>query len=204
MTTTDDFAERLAAPTPTPGGGAAAARVGVLGCSLLRMCTGISLEKIGDDAPQPERDTLKQAQSNATALSRTFRSLGEADVAAFDGFIAALRLPRATEDEVRTRDAARLAATEEATRVPIETAAACRDLLNLATEVTTAGQTIRLRAASDLTAAVEFARAAFRAAELNIDANLPYLDDAGRTQAAERRAALRSEIEGLYASLTSE
>ena len=37
-----DFAESLAAATPTPGGGAAAARGGLLATSLVRMVTGIS------------------------------------------------------------------------------------------------------------------------------------------------------------------
>ena len=47
-----DFAESLAAATPTPGGGAAAARGGLLATSLVRMVTGISLQKI--EAPDSE------------------------------------------------------------------------------------------------------------------------------------------------------
>ena len=106
---TPDFAEALAAATPTPGGGAAAARVGLLATSLVRMVAGISLQKmqakVSSEESADERGPaiLEEAAEGALELARSFRQLEAADIAVFDDFMAAIRLPKESEEEKSKR-----------------------------------------------------------------------------------------------------
>ena len=183
---TDDFAERLAAPTPTPGGGAAAARVGLFATSLVRMVVGISLKKKPDNSAD-----LESINAAAVELGQRFRQLESDDVAAFDAFIAAVRLPRSTDEEKERRRAARQAAAEQATEVPLRMLRAIVDTVQLVEKLNAAAGANGLSAESDLHAAVAFARASFRVAELNVEANLPYLGAAEAEEVEKERRAWR-------------
>jgi formiminotetrahydrofolate cyclodeaminase len=189
----DDFAARLAAPTPTPGGGAAAARCGLYATALLRMVASISLEKSqpGELDDRARRD-VEQLDSRARSLGETFRRLEAADVAAFDAWIAALRLPKKSDDEKEARRIALLGAAREATEVPIATATTARDVLRLAGEAVELGRRVRLRAESDVGVAVEIANAALRAADWNVAVNLPALGAESSAWAARSNEIQRS------------
>ncbi len=194
-----DFAERLAAPTPTPGGGAAAARVGLLASSLLRMVVGLTGKKVEATAAAAE---LEVVAGQAESLSERFRALEAADIEVFERFMEALRLPRASEEEKERREVARRDAAARATRVPLDLLGTVVATLKLARSLQDLAGRAPLAAASDLTCAVEFARAAFRAGELNVDANLPYLEASVAARAREERERLREELEALYAELS--
>ena len=131
-----DFAESLAAATPTPGGGAAAARGGLLATSLVRMVTGISLQKIGaSDSEEGDEDPgqalLEGTGDRARKLGERFRALEAADIAVFDDFMSAIRLPKESEDEIASRKLALRDAAEKATNVPLDTLAACVEIFVL-------------------------------------------------------------------------
>ncbi len=193
-----DFAERLAAPTPAPGGGAAAARVGLLSSSLLRMVIGITLKKVEGDGVAAE---LKEAAAAASELADRFRRLEGEDSAAFEAFMEAARLPRGTEEEKARRAVARREAAARATRVPLSTLETAVATLELAKRIRGLSARTRLRAASDLIAAIELSRAAFLVAELNIEANLPHLDENVAADARLERESRRDEMEALSEEL---
>jgi len=202
----DDFAERLAAPTPTPGGGGAAAHVGVYACSLLRMVTGITLEKARSAKSQPAADPaslveLERIQEQARLLSQQFEALEAQDMAAFQGFLEALRLPRSTEEEKARRLEARREAAGRATDAPLATMRAACEVLTLARKLLDLSRSTPLKAESDLGAAVEIASAAFRVAELNVGANLPELAEERRQKAVEAWRELQGRARTLYESL---
>ena len=198
-----DFAESLAAATPTPGGGAAAARGGLLATSLVRMVTGISLQKMETPDSEERDENLGQALLEGTGdsarkLGERFRALETADIAVFDDFMSAIRLPKESEDEIASRKMALRDAAEKATDVPLDTLAACLEIFELIDGLLDAAsiRTVRLGADSDLGAALEFSNAAFRAAELNINANLSMLKDDPRLEALSARySALRERFE---------
>ena len=194
-----DFAERLASPTPTPGGGAAAARVGLLASSLLRMVIGLTRKKVGVEDAAAE---LEAAAGQASSLSERFRALETADVEVFEGFMEALRLPRGSQEEKERREFARRDSAARATRVPLDLLGTVVATLKLARRLQDVAGRTPLAAASDLTCAVEFARAAFQAGELNVDANLPYLEASVAARATEEREQLREELEALYGELS--
>jgi formiminotetrahydrofolate cyclodeaminase len=66
--------DRLAAPTPSPGGGSAAAHVGAVGAALVAMCTGLA--------------GLAEAQARAEQLRRDLEALVEEDALAFTEYLS--------------------------------------------------------------------------------------------------------------------
>jgi formiminotetrahydrofolate cyclodeaminase len=66
--------DRLAAPTPSPGGGSAAAHVGAVGAALVAMCTGLA--------------NLAEARARAEQLRRDLEALFEEDAAAFAEYLS--------------------------------------------------------------------------------------------------------------------
>ena len=203
MTPEDDFAEKLAAATPTPGGGAAAARVGLYACSLLRMVTGITLEKIASGKVNASAGTsdLQASADAARELGKRFEALEIEDMAAFQAFLTALRLPRGTDEEKEERSRARREAAARATEAPLATLEASRDVLSLCGQLQELSKTTALRAESDLAAAVELANAAYRVAELNIRVNLPELVPEEGDAARKRWQELGSSLDTLYLEL---
>lgn len=184
-----DFAARLAAPTATPGGGAAAARTGLFSTSLLEMVTGLTLAKC-EGARSKFPDAVAEVDSvavRARELAGEFRRLERADIAAFSDYMTALRLPKGTPAEKATRRVAVRDAAVSATQVPLRTLEAALGVLELAGRLLQAASTVRLRAESDLGGAVELAHAAFRTAELNVRTNLQVLRETPECAKLEER-----------------
>jgi formiminotetrahydrofolate cyclodeaminase len=201
----DAFPERLASPAPTPGGGAAAARVGLYAACLLRMVVGITLKRTaspGKAQPPPEATAeLEAILAEAEDLSLRFEKLEPQDVAAFEAFLQACRLPRSTPQEREAREEARLRAALQATAVPLETLERSLQALELARKLAEISRTTPLRARSDLRAAVELSHAAFRVAELNVSENLPHLAPDEASGAGKKWQELKAREKALYDEL---
>jgi len=88
------FLEKVAADTPTPGGGSASALAGALSASLVAMVAGLSSKKSG-----VKKGRMEQIRKRALAIQkRLFRAIDE-DSKSFDVVIKAFRLPRGSEKE---------------------------------------------------------------------------------------------------------
>ncbi|MGQ9591122.1 MAG: cyclodeaminase/cyclohydrolase family protein [Planctomycetota bacterium] len=172
----DEFAERLAAPTPTPGGGAAAARVGSFAAALARMAAGITLRR----APEGEREPLEAASAEAEKILRAFQKLEEEDAEAFEGYLRAQRAPGAgPEAEGRRAEAVR-EALERATAAPLAMIERSLDVLRLVERILELEPRVKIRARADLFAAVELAEATVRIASANALENVSGLGAAAR------------------------
>ncbi len=132
---------------------------------------------------QEERDARSQ---------RSLLGLADEDAAAYGAFAAAMKLPRASDQEKAARSAAIRAAAVAAAEVPMRTLEACRDLV-VASEAL-AGRSNR-NAASDLAVASRLAEAAAHGAAENVMVNLPALGD------EERADGLRGRVETLLAEV---
>lgn len=164
--------DEFAAPTPAPGGGAAAALAGALGTSLLVMVASLSRTKHGS----PEDATmLAEATTVLTPLRTRLSELVDEDTAAYDAVVQAYRLPKAVEEERRVRRDAVQAALQRATDVPLEVMRACEEAMRQAVVVAERGNPA---ASSDCGVALELLRAAFAGALLNVRANLGSISDA--------------------------
>lgn len=186
----EEFTGSLAAGTPTPGGGSAAALAGGLGASLVAMVCALT---IGREGYREHDEALKDIAARALGLRRELLSLVDRDAAAYDGVMAALRLPKATDAEKSARRAALRQANRLATEAPLAASEACRTVLELAADLLPKGNK---NARSDIGSAALLAGAGLQAALMNVRVNLPGLGDEESAAVIEARA-LTLESEGI-------
>jgi glutamate formiminotransferase/formiminotetrahydrofolate cyclodeaminase len=171
VSTEASFLDALAAGTPAPGGGSAAAQAGAMGAALVAMVARLTLGKkkyAGVEARMAE--IVEQAE----ALRQSLQAAVAADAAAFEQVMAAMRLPKEGEQERTARSQAVELATRKATEVPLAVAEQACQVLELAAEVTESGN---VNAASDAGSAGALARACLTAAGLNVQINAASLAD---------------------------
>ncbi|HTV60250.1 MAG TPA: glutamate formimidoyltransferase [Verrucomicrobiae bacterium] len=119
------FLDAVAAPTPTPGGGSAAAFAGALAASLGQMVAALSRKKKSQAAfADSLSDILAELRDSADALSKAT----DLDAASFDAVMAAYKLPHSTSDEERVRESAIQSALQGAATVPLEVARRSADV----------------------------------------------------------------------------
>jgi glutamate formiminotransferase/formiminotetrahydrofolate cyclodeaminase len=162
------FVDEVSSDTPVPGGGSAAALAGSLGAALAAMVANLSVVRKGSD------DELSDMSVRAQATKQALARMVDEDASAFNGVMAAMRMPRATETEQAAREQMLQTAYRRAAEVPLETARLSLTALELAR---VAAQKGRHDAASDSGTAALLARAAIEGAALNVLINLQALTD---------------------------
>ena len=163
--------DALSSSEPTPGGGTAAAIAGAMGASLLVMVTGLARSRNNTDE---EKAALGDARDVLVPLTADLARLADADSEAFNGVMAAYRLPKGSDDEKAARSRAIQDALHGATIAPLDTLRACADALAQAQAVAQHGNR---SAASDAGVAVALLRAAAAGAHANVRANLDSIKD---------------------------
>ncbi len=183
--TIDEFLEAVAAPSPTPGGGTVAAICAALSVALSRMVANLARGKEGYEAAQAELAALDE---RARVLQGRLGALATEDTAAYDSVVAAMRMPRGTDEERTRRVDAMQAAYRRAAEVPLETMERSLEALEVAAVAVTRGSR---SASSDAGVAALLAEAAMRAAALNVRVNLAALRDLPyRDEVEERLSAI--------------
>jgi len=177
--------DAFAAPTPTPGGGSAAALAGAMAAALLEMVASMSKTKNG--TPE-DRAALDAALPELKTLRALLTDLVDGDSASYDAVVAAYKLPKATDDEKAARKAAVREAMRGATDVPVETARASLAVARLARVVADHGNP---NAKSDASVAVGLAMQAAGGARANVEINVDSVGD------ADYAVAVRAELERL-------
>jgi glutamate formiminotransferase/formiminotetrahydrofolate cyclodeaminase len=189
----EDFIGKLSAPTPTPGGGTAAAVVGAMAAALLNMAASISLKR-----SQEER-TLQEARECSERLRESLLYLADRDSAAYERVVEAYRLPKGTEEEKRARKLKIQEALREAAEVPLRTAELALEILETARRMK--GE-IRSSVLSDLLVAVRLAYAGVHAALCNVDVNLSSMEDEEvKKELWEKRCTFEQRAEELLREL---
>ena len=188
----ETFLDELASGAPTPGGGSAAAVIGAMGAALISMVCNVTLGKKGHEAVEAEMRSVRDASER---LRAQLTSMVADDIAAFDGLMAAYRLPKANdEDKLRRADAIQ-STLRAATETPLACARACAQVVALSRR---AGEKGYAGVISDAGVGVLAANAALRSAALNVYINAPSLKD------RDYAAAALSEIEKLLADSARE
>ncbi len=173
------FCEELASDQPSPGGGSASAAAGAMAASLLAMVCGITAKSKKREADRPE---LQRMRVELVSLSEELTSLAREDAMAYDGVTDAVRrrtTPGDPEGDKRYESALRTAA-----EVPLRTANACLQVLNLAPGVAALG---KKSTSSDLLVAVLLAEAGFKGAAANVRINTKDMQDTEFVKSAESR-----------------
>jgi formiminotetrahydrofolate cyclodeaminase len=166
-----NFLDDLASGAPTPGGGSAAAIMGAMGAALVSMVCNVTMAKKGHEAAAAE---MKSVRDQAEKLRMRLTAMVAEDVAAFDGLMAAYRLPKVSEEEKSRRAAAIQASLRAATETPLDCARACAEVIALSRR---AGERGYSGVISDVGVGVLAAHTALRSAALNVYVNAPSLKD---------------------------
>lgn len=181
-----ELTAQLASREPVPGGGSAAAFSGALAAALVGMVAELTLGRPGY---AEHGDAVGTVRDRAAELRVELLDLAETDAAAYDAVVRARRLPKESDAERATRTTRLRGAMLEAARIPLCTARAARDVLDLVVRIAPIGNR---NAVSDAGVAGLLAAAAVRGAVLNVRINLPYLpaDEPLRHEAAAEIAQL--------------
>lgn len=169
-----DLLDAFASNEPLPGGGSASALAGSLGVSLLVMVAGLPKTRSGPSVPEEATD-LAEASSRLRPMRDRLAGLIDRDSEAYRSLIAAMRLPKDSDEEQVARTEAIQAALRDATEVPLQTMRECQQALAGAVVV---ARNAHRPAASDVAVAIELLMAALRGSGLNVDVNLAGITDA--------------------------
>ena len=162
--------DRLAADTPTPGGGTAAALAGAMGASLVEMLGRITTGREGYEAQSALM--LAVAEQAAEARHRLLAQ-AHADAEAYDAVLAASRLPRGTAEEKTARRDALRTALMRATAIPLQVMESCVEVIGIAKNAVESGIP---NAASDGATGAWLARAGLEGAAGIVRTNLDALE----------------------------
>jgi glutamate formiminotransferase/formiminotetrahydrofolate cyclodeaminase len=171
------FLDATAAGTATPGGGAVAALAGALGAALAAMVARLTIGKKKYAEVEP---LMQEVVARAEAARARLTAGIEADSAAFDAVMTAMKLPKDTLEEKDKRRLEIQAAVRHATEIPLECARASLEVLDLAHTVAASGN---LNALSDAATALHMARAAIESAGMNVRVNTAALEDKEQARA---------------------
>ncbi len=186
------FAAETASESPAPGGGSISACMGALGAALGTMVANLSAHKRGwDDRWKEFSDWAEKGQ----AVMNELVALVDEDTAAFDRIMAALGLPKGTDEEKAARAEAIEKATLYATQVPLRTMKASFKAFEV---IRAMAQTGNPNSVSDAGVGALAARSAVLGAQLNVKINAASLAD--KAKAAE----LTAEAAGIAAKAVTE
>lgn len=175
------FIDELAAPTPTPGGGSAAAYAGAMGAGLVAMVAGLTIGKKKYAEVEAEMQAVRVVAEN---LRAELTQAVDDDAASFEVLMATFKLPKETGEQKDARDNAIIKATLNAAHIPLNVSEDVLKVMELALKCAKHGN---LNAISDSMSAFAMSRAALTAAGYNVRININSLEDksAGEKMLAE-------------------
>jgi glutamate formiminotransferase/formiminotetrahydrofolate cyclodeaminase len=180
--TVRDFIDELSSDSPAPGGGSVSALMASMAAGLASMVAVLSHTRKGFESKQADLDRIAL---RAQSLKDAFLAAVDADTAAFDQLLGAMRMPKSTPEEQAAREAAMTEATVAATEVPLGVLEACPEVIGLCMEIGRIGLQASL---SDAGVGAQAARAAAAGAYQNVCINLAGLNDGTRRGSLVQRA----------------
>jgi glutamate formiminotransferase/formiminotetrahydrofolate cyclodeaminase len=166
-----ELLEALAAGTPAPGGGSAAAYSGAAGAALVSMVARLTVGK----KKYAEVESQMQTILDRSEILRADLAVAiERDAMAFNRILEAFMLPKDTQEERTVRDNAVEEATLEAIQVPLEVATKAVEVMELAAQAVSQGNPNTI---SDGATGAALARASLSGAGYNVRINLMNLKD---------------------------
>lgn len=190
--TIQEFLDTLASDAPAPGGGSVAALGGALGAALVTMVCSLT---VGKEKYKENWAKIEELLKKSEPLRAEFVKLMNEDTESFNNFMAAMKMPKETDEQKAQRRAAMEDASKLATAVPLRTLERCVEMAALAVDAMKYGNT---NAASDAGSAALLAEAAGKAAAYNVRINLPGIKD--EAFAADATTRMNKALAGLEKS----
>ena len=177
------FTEETASESVAPGGGSVAATIGALGAALATMVANLSSHKRGWDGRWEEFSNWAE---KGKAAHDELLSLVDADTDAFNGIMAASRLPGRTEEEKAARNQAVQAAIRQAIDVPFRVMEVSLAAMDVIEAMVVSGNPASV---SDAGVGALCVRSAVMGAYLNVQINVGDLEDKAAAQSYLQRGA---------------
>jgi glutamate formiminotransferase/formiminotetrahydrofolate cyclodeaminase len=166
-----EFVRELSKDSPAPGGGSVAALGGALGAAL---CAMVSKLTFGKEKYRDAWEVMEQLKREADELAKGFLLLMDEDTLAYNEVVAAMKMPRGTEEQKSARKQALQDASKKAALVPLETLKASASLADLVQMAVAKGNP---NCITDAGTAAQLARSAALGAAYNVRINLTSIDD---------------------------
>lgn len=190
------FVDTLGSSAPAPGGGSVASLCGAMSAALSAMVGTLTHGKKGYESVF---EAHCKNSIRAQALKEAFLADIDNDTEAFNGIMAAMKLPKKTDEDRKNRSLAMTEATRTAINVPLGVLERAVDAIAVA-EVAATGNA---NARSDAGVAALTAQAAAEGAFYNVLINLDgFADEAYAEEAKQRAEAALSEVTTRCDSLT--
>ena len=176
----EQFLAETASSSPAPGGGSVSALAGALAAALAGMVANLTQgEKFAD-----REKRMQTAEAYAQELRKELKESVQKDTESFDGYMAALRLPKDTQEQKESRRQAMQEALKQAAQVPLETAERAARVFPLARLALEEGNP---NAESDALVSAMLARTAVLGALFNVSINLGGIKDEAFCQKMRKR-----------------
>ncbi|HEY0139569.1 MAG TPA: glutamate formimidoyltransferase [Thermoanaerobaculia bacterium] len=194
-----EFVDDLSSESPAPGGGSVSALAASMAAGLASMVAVLSHTKKGFESKHAELDRIA---IRSQQLMDQQLAAADADTAAFDALLDAMRMPKSTAEEETAREEAMVLATIGAAEVPLRVLEACPEIIELCRETARIGMQQSL---SDVGVGAQAARAAAAGAYMNVSINLGGLSEAARKAPLLARAdAAWAKVRELHALAETE
>jgi len=188
-----EFLDELSSESPAPGGGSVSALAASAAAGLAAMVAVLSHTKKGFES---KHEALDRIAVRAQQLKDTMLTAVDADTAAFDSLLDAMRMPKSTPEEETARSIAMADATVGAAAIPLGVLEACPEIIELNREIAKIGMQASL---SDAGVGAQAARAAAAGAYQNVCINLAGLTDPRKPEFLARADAAWEKARTLHA-----
>ncbi|MEC0243236.1 cyclodeaminase/cyclohydrolase family protein [Paenibacillus dokdonensis] len=181
------FLQVSASSAPTPGGGSIAALSAALGASMGSMVANIT--------SGPKFESVRQHMADIVVLMQSAMLEAESflkkDMESFNGYMAALGLPKGNDEEKKMRSLALQKAAVQAASVPLHLMKRSLEIMSALDKIT---EEVNKNVISDLGIALIMLNAAVQSAWITVEINLGSIKDAGvRSSFQETGAELSSQ-----------
>ena len=183
--TIEEFAKVTASDAPAPGGGSVAAAAGSLAAALAEMVANLT---IGKEKYAEAENEMRELAEKGQAIREKLIADIQRDSSSFNLYMAALRMPKDTEEEKAARREAMQRGLKEAAVVPLSMAETAAEIFPLAEAAVARGNA---NAVTDGLVSAMMARTAVLSALLNVKINLNSIKDEAF------RADMEKQVKGL-------
>lgn len=183
--TIEEFAKVTASDAPAPGGGSVAAAAGSLAAALAEMVANLT---IGKEKYAEAENEMRELAEKGQAIREKLIADIQRDSSSFNLYMAALRMPKDTEEEKAARREAMQRGLKEAAVVPLSVAETAAEIFPLAEAAVARGNAY---AVTDGLVSAMMARTAVLSALLNVKINLNSIKDEAF------RADMEKQVKGL-------
>ncbi|MBR4355078.1 MAG: cyclodeaminase/cyclohydrolase family protein [Elusimicrobiaceae bacterium] len=180
-TAAEYFIAALASSDPTPGGGAAAAQTGAMGCALVMMAIGTTLKR--KNLPTEVTSRLDKSLKRLGSLKTELSAYVKKDAEAYANYLTARKLPK----EDSNRPDAIQQALFFAASVPADTATTALQVLK---ETENIKDDIADVILSDIYCAKHLLQACIHCAIENIQANLSFITNEDKKNIFEKQISV--------------